>query len=419
MQNQAPTTLSPAHERTMLLLLTSVHFTHILDYMLVMPLGARLMGTLHIVPSQFSYLVAAYSLAAALSGFTGGFFLDRFERKHALLFLYSGFTLATVACGLTTSYHLLLAARFAAGAFGGVAGSVVFSMVSDVVPPERRGRAMGFVMSAFPIASVVGIPISLWLTATLNWHAPFLLLGALGLAIVVACFKLLPQVPKHPTAADPVRQMKEILCHPVHQRGFALSAALVFAGGTVIPFMSPSLVANVGLTEHQLTFIYLFGGFAVFFCTRLVGAWTDRFDKVSVIAGTAAVAAVGAILVTRLGHTSLGVALIFTTLFFIGMGTRFPPVIALITNSIEARYRGGFMSVNSAVQQAANSLGSAAAGWMLATAADGQMVGYENVGLLSAVFMGLTFVLGWRLKQLAPHAALPGGGRAGAAPAGA
>lgn len=399
----------------MLLLLTSVHFTHILDYMLIMPLGARLMSTLNITPSQFSYLVAAYSLAAALSGFTGGFFLDRFERKHALLTLYTGFTLATVACGLTTSYHLLLAARFAAGAFGGVAGSVVFSMVSDVVPPERRGRAMGFVMSAFPTASVVGIPISLWLTATLNWHAPFLLLGALGLVIVVACFKLLPQVPKHPVATDPVRQMKEILCHPVHRRGFALSAALVFAGGTVIPFMSPSLVTNVGLTEHQLTFIYLFGGLAVLFSTRLVGVWTDRFDKVSVIAWAALVAALGAILLTHMPATSLGIALIFTTLFFVGMGTRFPPVMALITNSVEARYRGGFMSVNSAVQQAANSLGSTIAGWMLSTGVDGRMEGYGNVGLLSATFMILTFVMAWRLRQIAPHAAIPGGGAVKAA----
>lgn len=392
----------------MLLLLTSVHFTHILDYMLVMPLGARLMTTLNITPSQFSYLVAAYSLAAAISGFAGGFFLDRFERKHALLTLYTGFTLATVACGLTTSFHLLLAARFAAGAFGGVAGSVVFSMVSDVVPPERRGRAMGFVMSAFPVASVVGIPVSLWLTATLNWHAPFILLGALGAVILASCLRLLPHVPKLPASADPFRQMKEILSNPVHQRGFALSAVLIFAGGSVIPFMSPSLVANVGLSEHQLTFIYLFGGLAVLVSTRIVGVWTDRFDKVSVIAGAASVAALGAILVTHLPATSLGVALVFTTLFFVGMGTRFPPVMALITNSVEARYRGGFMSVNSAVQQAANSLGSTVAGWMLSTGAGGRMEGYGRVGLLSATFMVLTFAMAWRLRQLVPHAATPG-----------
>src|SRR5437868_13598416 len=145
--------LSPSRERATLLTLGAVQFTHILDFMIMMPLGAQLMRVFHITPAQFTQLVACYGLAAAISGLIGGFVMDRFDRKRALLVLYAGFGVSTLACGLAPTPHWLMAARLAAGAFGALAGSMVNAMVGDIVPPARRGRAMGFVMSEIGRAS--------------------------------------------------------------------------------------------------------------------------------------------------------------------------------------------------------------------------------------------------------------------------
>ncbi|MDB6127146.1 MAG: sugar permease, partial [Verrucomicrobia bacterium] len=150
--------LTPGRERATLLALGAVQFTHILDFMIMMPLGAQLMRVFQITPAQFTRLVACYGLAAAVSGFIGGFLMERFDRKRALLVLYAGFGVATFACGLAPSHHWLMVARLAAGAFGGLAGSMVTAMVGDIVPPARRGRAMSIVMGAFPVASVLGVP---------------------------------------------------------------------------------------------------------------------------------------------------------------------------------------------------------------------------------------------------------------------
>ena len=133
--------LPPRREFATLVMLGAVQFTHVLDFMIMMPLGAQLMRVFEISPAQFSHLVAAYGLSAAVSGFAGGFFLDRFDRKRSLLVLYAAFALATVACGLAPNHHALLLARIAAGAFGGLAGSMVGAMIGDIVPPGRRGRA--------------------------------------------------------------------------------------------------------------------------------------------------------------------------------------------------------------------------------------------------------------------------------------
>src|SRR5690606_3105674 len=152
-----------------LMTLAAVQFTHIMDFMIMMPLGAQLMRYFTITPGEFSWLVASYGLAAAVSGCLGGFVLDRFDGKQALLTLYTGFGVATLACALAPTFWALLVARLAAGACGGVAGSLITAMVGDVIPPERRGAAMGTVMAAFPLASVLGVPAGLLLANWFEW----------------------------------------------------------------------------------------------------------------------------------------------------------------------------------------------------------------------------------------------------------
>lgn len=405
------------HERLVLFSLAAVQFTHVMDYMILMPLGSHLMRVFDISPAQFSRLVAAYSIAAALTGFIGGFLLDRYDRKRALLFLYTGFGLSTLACALAPTYHFLLLARFAAGAFGGLAGSVVTAAASDVVPPERRGAAMGVVMTAFPIASVLGVPSGLALAGAFEWHAPFFLLAAMSLVIGLIGWRVLPPLPPHPVDTHPWQQMREICTHPIHLRGFALSAMLVFAGGCIIPFMAPSMVTNVGLTEAQLPLVYLAGGAFTFFTMPWFGRLSDRHDKLHVFATITALACAATVVLTHLPPVPVAIALVITTLFMIGMSGRFPPAMALITNSVEARYRGGFMSVNSAVQQGASALANTVAGiFVTREIVSGRLEGYPRVGYLAVLAFAAAVYLAARLRAAAPEAARPAP-RAAAAPA--
>ncbi|MET0261317.1 MAG: MFS transporter [Rariglobus sp.] len=405
----SPAARTPTSERGILFTLAGVQFTHIMDFMIMMPLGAGLMRVFDISPTQFSYLVATYGLAAAITGFAGGFFIDRLDRKRALLWLYAGFGLATLACALAPTFHWLLAARLAAGAFGGVAGSIVMAIVSDVIPPERRGRGMAVVMSAFPLASVIGIPTGLILVDMFEWHAPFIMLAVLSVPIWFVALRFLPALPPSPVKNHPVRQMWEIMTHTVHLRGFLLTASLVFAGASVVPFMSPSLVANTGLTESQLKFVYLFGGAATFITTNFFGRLADRHDKLHVLAGVTIFSIATAIVVTHLGPTPIWITLIITTVFFVTMAGRFTPTMAMISNAVEQRYRGGFMSVNSAVQQAAGGLANIVAGTLITReAVSGRLIGYPRVGWIAVGAFVLTVVLAWRLRAAAPHASRPG-----------
>lgn len=400
--------LTKGRELTTLLVLCAVQFTHILDFMIMMPLGGQLMRVFDISPAQFTHLVAAYGLAAAVSGFAGGFFLDRFDRKRSLLVLYAGFGVATLACGLAPTHHTLLVARLAAGAFGGLAGSMVTAMVGDVIPPARRGRAMSFVMAAFPVASVLGVPTGLILAGKFGWHAPFFLLASCAAAILLLASFALPPIRTAVKNHRPVRQMREILSHGVHRRAFAVGAVLVMSGGLIIPFLAPSFVTNVGLNETtQLPIAYAVGGIATAFSTPLIGWLSDRLDRLRLLAIMSACAVVVVFFITRLGPSTLATASLMMALFMVTMSGRFAPAMTMVTNAVEARYRGGFMSVNAALQQAASGFSSMLAGLFVTRNAAGHLVGMPALGYVSAGFFGLTVLLAFELRAAAPHVATP------------
>lgn len=403
--------LTPGRERATLLTLGAVQFTHILDFMILMPLGPQLMRGFAITPAQFTHLVAAYGIAAGVSGFIGGFFMDRYDRKRALLITYAGFALATLACALAPTHHWLLVARVAAGAFGGLAGSLLMAMVGDIVPPERRGRAMGLVMSAFPVASVLGVPAGLVLASSFGWHAPFFLLAACATANLALGALVLPHLRTAVHNHEPIRQMSEILGDGVHRRALALGGALIMGGGCLVPFLAPSIVANMSLTEAQIPLVYAVGGACTLISMPLIGRLCDRVNRLHLLGWLSLGASAVALVITRLGPVTQAVVCVMMALFMVTMSGRFSPAMAMITNAVSARYRGGFMSVNAALQQGASAFASTLAGIFVTSDASGHLLGYGTLGYVSVGFFILAFFLAVKLRNAAPHVALPGSHR--------
>jgi len=125
-----------------IVVLSLLQFTVILDFMVLFPLGAILMEKLNVTTSQFGLVVSAYAFSAGASGLLTAGFADKFDRKKILLFFYTGFILGTVLCAMAPSYQLLLGARIITGIFGGVIGSVSFAIITDLFAVEKRGRVM-------------------------------------------------------------------------------------------------------------------------------------------------------------------------------------------------------------------------------------------------------------------------------------
>ncbi|EEF59814.1 MFS transporter [Pedosphaera parvula] len=343
-----------ARERLLLLTLAAIQFTTILDFLIIMPLGPQYMRVFSIDPKQFGLIVSSYGISAGVAGLAAGFFLDRFDRKRALLWLYLGFGVGTLFCAMAYNYQLLVASRFFAGAFGGVVGAVILAIVGDVIPMERRGAAMGMVMSAFSVSSIVGVPLGLLLASHYNWHVPFYALTVLSFIILIIAAWITPPLRghlAHHQDQHPFARTLTVMMHPDHQKAFLFMAALTCAGFAVFPYISTYMVSNVGLTETQLPLIYLCGGLCTLYSMNWVGRWADRAGKLRVFTITSLTTAVPILLVTNLPRVPVVAAVATSTLLMVCMSARMVPAMAMMTGAVEARYRGGFMSINSAVQQ--------------------------------------------------------------------
>jgi predicted MFS family arabinose efflux permease len=395
-----------AHEWLLLLVLAAVQFTHIVDFMILMPLGSRFINaaegeadTLHLSTQQFGLVVSAYTISAGLASLLAARFLDRFDRKAALLALFAGFGLGTLLCAAATTYPLLLAARALAGAFGGVCAAHVLAIVGDAVPDSHRGRATGVVMSAFSVASIAGVPLGLYLSELLGWRAPFVVLGVLSGLILVLAAWVLPPLRGHLGGRHPAVKTWEVATAPNHLRAFALMASLVVSSFLVIPYLAAAMVANVGLREQDLKYIYLFGGLTTLLTLALVGRLADRVGKLPVFRVLALATCAPLLLITTLpGGLNLALVLLVTTLMFVTTSGRMVPGMALITNSSAPSVRGSFMSLNAAVQQLGAGLAAWVGGLLLSRGEDGRLMGYPLVGLLACGSALASVYLAGRLR---------------------
>jgi predicted MFS family arabinose efflux permease len=388
-------------EAMLLLILASVQFTSIVDFMVVMPLGPQLMRTLGITPSQFGLIVSSYTISAGLAGLMASSFMDRFGRKAAFLTLYAGFLVGTLLCGLSRSYLTLLAARVVTGAFGGILGGMALAIVGDVFPEERRGRATGVLMSAFAVASVVGVPVGLDLGTRLGWHVPFLILAVLGIPLLLGGLRALPPLHDHlhhGPHTHPLAQIRETFSHPNHLRAFALVVTLMLGGFAVIPYISVYLVANVGVTEKSLPLVYVTGGVLTFLGAPLIGRLADRYGKLRVYRVVATISAVLMIAVTNLPRLPLALAVGVVGTLMLSNAGRMVAALAMVTGSVEPRQRGGFMSANSAVQHLSTGLGAYLGGRILVKAADGTLRNFDKVGLIAVAVTLLSLWLAGRVR---------------------
>ena len=392
-----PTPLSPQRERYLLLTLAGMQFSHILDFMIMMPLGPILMAEFGISTHEFGLLVASYSFSAALSGLLAATFVDRFERKRLLLIVFTLFGLSTLACGLSPSYATLLVARGLAGAFGGVMGAMVQTLVGDLIPFERRATASGIISTAFSLATVAGVPLSLWLANHFQWRAPFIMIAATTVLFSIIALHHLPQVRQHmggEKRAHPFSAMFEVLRDANHLHALLFTLLILFSGFTVIPYITVYAVANVGISMQQVPYIYLIGGAATLFTSPRIGRWADRAGKVKVYRLMAVLSTLPLFAITQVGHAPLWIWLICTTLFFVLVSGRMIPAMAIITSAARPQLRGTFMSLNAATQQLASGLAATLAGFVTTQSATGQIIGYDKVGYvaIAANFLAIAFV---------------------------
>lgn len=347
------------------------------------PLGAILMPALDITAAQFGVAVSAYAFSAGLSGILAAGFADRFDRKRLLLFFYVGFTLGTLLCAAAQNYHVLLLGRIVTGLFGGVIGSVVLAIVTDLFALHLRGRVMGFIQTAFAASQVLGIPAGLFLANHWSWHVCFIAIVGLSIVtIAVIAFAMQP-VDAHlklKQDRNPFHHLVATVGEPRYTLAFAVTTLLATGGYMLMPYSSAFTVNNIGIDMADLPTIYLVSGLFSIVTGPLVGRASDAFGKYPTFVFGCAMTVVMVLIYTHLGHVSLVTAITVNVLLFVGIFSRMIPSQALISAIPDQSQRGSFSAVSASLQQLSGGLGSVLAAAIISQQPDGSLLHFERIG---------------------------------------
>jgi DHA1 family inner membrane transport protein len=392
-------------QKVILYLLACVQFTNIMDFMIMMPMGPIIMKEFSLTAREYSFLVSAYSISAGVCGFIAAFFVDKFDRKNVLTIAYIGLLAGTLACAVAPTYEMLMVARIIAGVFGGVLGSQVIAIAGDVTSYEHRAEGLAIIMAAFSTASVLGVPLGLYLASTISWHIPFVFIVAVGSVNLILIYRYLPSLTNHIntslTKPSPFAVLTNIGKDSNQIKALLLSVIVIFGHFCTIPSLSPYLTINVGMSVDNVSLIYLIGGGVTIISARIVGKLADKKGKYLVFAICGTLFLIPVYLMTNLyTGASLVVILSITTLFFLFANGRTLTMQAIVSGVVDNEQRGGFTSINSSMVQLGSGAASFVGGLIVQKAADGTLLHYEWVGYLSITFMIIGIILG---KYVKPH----------------
>ncbi|MGL6645918.1 MFS transporter [Aeromonas caviae] len=347
--------------------------------MMVMPLGPELVTRLGMLPEQTGYFSGGATLGAALLGLLAAPWLDRVNRKPALLVLLVLRFLLLMACALAEDSQTLLLLFILSGCVAGPLGAILMAAVLDLVPPDERGRRLAYVGMAFSLAAILIVPAALVLAQWSGWQSPFLLFGAGGLLLALLCAIWLPSLPVNRAPAG--QGMRQLLGSPLCQGALFILCLQMFGHFLLIPHFANYFQFNLGFPREQIASLYLCGGLASMATMRLCGGWIDQGRAQGAILLTSLALA----LITLVGFAlpaGLPLYLLFT--LFMALSSARASTTLAVTAAIPAPHqRAAFMSFQGSVTNVAAGLGSLFSARYLVSDEGGALHGFPTLAWIN------------------------------------
>jgi predicted MFS family arabinose efflux permease len=272
----------------------------------------------------------------------------------------------------------MLAARLFAGAFGGPATAVALAIIGDIVPPARRGKAMGTVLAAVSLASILGVPGGVVAARYFGWRAAFVGVAALGVLLMFVAVRVMPPMRDHLGTGSKAPPAGNLPFDRLTRTTLAVTACTMLGVFAVVPNISAFLQHNLGMPREHLGPLYFAGGIASLIANRLVGSLVDRYGATRMVAvGTLSFSA--SLYFGFLDPVSIGHLVWVFCLMMVSATMRGVPINTLATRVPPAAQRARFMSAQNAVQHLSSAAGAFAASTLLTADDSGRLHGMTEV----------------------------------------
>lgn len=374
--------------------------------MILSPILPRIGSELDVPQALLGTLVSAYSFMVGVFALIAGPISDRVGRRRILVTGTGAMTLALLAHYFVQGYLSFLAVRVLAGAAGGILSGAAVSYIGDYFPYNRRGWAVGWVMSGSAFGQILGIPAGVLLAGRYGFRAPFFLFAAtMALTFFLIHLRLpqppIPRVQERLTLSAVLRAYGGMLRMP----GVAAAASayfFMFLGVSLYVVYFPTwLEEAVGFQPDQVAGLFFAGGLANVLTGPQAGRLSDRVGRKKLVLASSLGLFTVMLMTTRVvREVWVAYPLFLLTMMLVAM--RISPFSALLTALVPDRNRGSLMAFAVALGQLGYALGGALAG-----------LSYIGLGFWGNTLIGGASVLGmglvvWFLVP-EPRGAEPGG----------
>lgn len=349
------------------------------------PVGllSSLANDLNISITLAGLLISGYAMGVAFGAPILTALTNKMNRKTLLMLLMIVFIAGNSVAALSTSFSLLLVARFITAFSHGVFFSIGATIAADLVPEHKRASAIAFMFTGLTVATVTGVPLGTFIGQTFGWRATFWAVALLGVAAIIASAILVPKNLKEAPPSSLKDQVKVI------KNGRLLLAFAITAlgyGGTFVAFtyLAPILEDVTGYAPKAVSFILLVYGIAVAIGNTIGGKAADK-NPVKALFWMFVFQAIVLVILSFTAPYKIAGTI---TIFFLGLlAFMNVPGLQVYVVKLAERYVPSAVNVASAINIAAFNLGIAIGAFV-----GGVIV--DSIGIIHTPWIGGVMVFG-------------------------
>jgi predicted MFS family arabinose efflux permease len=336
-------------------------------------------------------LAGGYALARFLTGMLIGPLLDQWNRRRTLALSVGGLALSSIGATVAPNFEALIGFRIFAGFATSFLQPTVFSLLASGTPYNKRARAMGWVIGANNMATLIGIPLGAFLSGLFSWRWMF---GLLSAATIVTAALIAIVKSDHPPEARDI-SVKIDKYWSTYRMTFQTPGAVAYLSASCllslfwegwVTYMGAYFIHTFSLSTASLAPIMAGQGVGILIGAYLGGLLGETYGNKDVYLGSMVVSALLIVVLTSVPKP-LWIAILLNIIVAVPIGTRFTTGIAIGTEILPSA-RGTVMALTSSAVNAGALMGASLGGGILAFTQSYSLIG-PAFGVSSMVAFGI------------------------------
>lgn len=227
---------------------------------------------LQVTEALAGQLVSVYALGSVIAAIPVVAATRSWSRRPLFLLAISGLLIFNTLTALSSSYIVVLVARFIAGMSAGIIWGILAGYARSMVSINLQGRALAIVGVGQPIALCMGVPLGTWLGSIFGWRGVFGIISLLALFLLIGIRLIIPNISGQ--ISENRQPIKEIFLHPGIRSVLAIIFLWILAHNILYTFITPYL-SLVGLGNRVDLVLLLFGVSSII-GIWITGVWVDK-----------------------------------------------------------------------------------------------------------------------------------------------